>query len=123
MCCVIILNLISGIIPVYAAENAIVLNGPDESVNKLFTVENMFPGDVVSQKYILNISHRKKIDVMFKAKVMEGSEPLSEVLKLKITIDGVNEPLWDGLMKETPDPITYTLPADQKSLTYCLTVY
>ena len=123
ICFIFILNLILGITPVYAVGDTIVLNGPDESANQFFTAENMFPGDAVSQKYILNISHKEDIDVLFKAKVQEGYETLAEVLKLKITIDGVNAPLWDGLMKDTPDPVTYTLPATKQSVTYCLTIY
>ena len=58
----------------------------DESVNKIFTANNMFPGDAVSKKYVLNISHKENIDVMFKAKVQAGFETLAEVLKLKITV-------------------------------------
>ena len=123
VCCIFILSLILSITPVYASGDTIVLNGPDESMSKIFTAENMFPGDAVSQKYVLNISHKENIDIMFKAKVQEGFETLAEVLKLRITIDGINDPLWDGLMKDTPEPVTYTLPASQKSVTYCLTVY
>ena len=123
MCCILILNLVLGLMPVYAAEDTIVLNGPDESVNKIFTAENMFPGDEITKEYVLNISHRENIDIMFSAKVQEGYEILAEVLKLRISTDGADEPLWDGLMKETPDPVTFTLPAGQQSVTYRLTVY
>lgn len=122
ICCILILSLISGMTPTFAAENTIVLNGADESANKIFTAENMFPGDVISQNYVLNISHSENIDIMFKAKVQEGFEKLAEVLKLKVEIPGV-ETLYDGLMKYTPEPVTYTLPAAQQSVTYCLTVY
>ena len=122
-CCIFILNLILCMTPVYAAENAIVLNGPNKSANKIFTVENMFPGDEISQDYVLNISHKKNIDVMFKADVQEGYEILAEVLKLKVTVQGDEDPLYDGLMKDMPDSLTYTLPGRQQSLTYGLTVY
>jgi len=123
ICCILILNLVLGITPVYAVGEPIVLNGPDESANKVFTTENMFPGDEVSQDYILNISHKENIDIMFKAEVQEGYEILAEVLKLKVTIPGVEESLYDGLMKDMPDSVTYTLPDSQKNVTYRLTVY
>ena len=123
MCCIFILNFVLSITPVYAAGSAIVLNGPDESANQIFTVENMFPGDAVSQDYVLNISHKENIDVMFKADIQEGSEPLAEVLKLKVTIQGEETPLYDDLMKNMPDSLTYTLAGNVQNVTYCLTVY
>ncbi len=123
ICYILILSFVLSITTAYAAGETIALNGPDESANKVFTAENMFPGDAVSQKYVLNISHKENIDIMFKAKVQQGFEILAEVLKLKVTIDGIDEPLYDGLMKATPEPVTYTLPASQQSVTYCLTVY
>ena len=123
MCCILILNLILCITPVYAADNSVVLNGPNESANKIFKAENMFPGDIVSQDYILEISHRENIDIMFKAYVQEGYEVLAEVLKMKVTIPATGETLYDGLMKEMPDSLTYTLAANVQTVTYRLSVY
>ena len=118
-----ILNLVLGMAPVYASGDTITLNGPNESINKIFTVENMFPGDKISQYYVLNISHKKNIDIMFNAEVQEGYEILAEVLKVKVAIQSVEEPLYDGLMKDMSHSLTYTLPGNQQSLTYCITVY
>ena len=122
ICCIFILNLILGSASVYAAGDTIVLNGPDKSRTKTFRAENLFPGDAVYKNYVLNIPHKKNIDVMFKAKVREGYAKLPEVLKLKVEIVGGGT-LYDGLMKDTPEPVTYTLPARQQSVTYRLTVY
>ncbi len=123
ICCILILNLILSVVSVYAAGETIALNGPNESANKVFTAENMFPGDEISQDYVLKISHKEDIDIMFKAKVLEGYIELPEVLKLKVAIQGVEEPLYDGLMKDMTDSVTYTLAGSQKSVTYRLTVY
>ena len=122
ICCVFILNLVLSITPVYAAGD-IILNGPDESANKIFTAENMFPGDKIYKDYVLNISHKENIDIMFQAKVQEGYEILAEVLKLTVTIDGIEEPLYDGLMKDMSASCTYTLPSNKQNATYRLTVY
>lgn len=122
ICCIIILNLVLGIIPAYAVGDTIVLKRPDEGVNEAFTAENMFPGDEVSKDYVLNISHKENIDIMFQAKVLEGSEDLAEVLKLKVEVLGVKE-LYNKPIKEMPNSLTYTLPANQPSVTYRITVY
>ncbi len=123
ICCILILNLVLEIMPVYAAGSSIVLNGPNESANKIFSAENMFPGDEISQDYVLNISHKENIDIMFKAEVLANSEKLAEVLKLRVEILGEEEPLYDELMKEMPDSVTYSLPGNRQSVTYRLTVY
>lgn len=135
ICCALILNLVLGITPVYAVGNTIVLNGPDKSEVQAFTVDNMFPGDIISRDYVLNISHEEDIDIFFKAKIREGYEDrsedigdLAEVLKFKVEIPGVRILYNDGqndkeLMKDMPEPVTYTLPASQQSVTYRLTVY
>lgn len=123
ICCIFILNLILSTTPVYAVEDAIILNNPDENANKTFIAENMFPGDKISRDYVLNISHKENIDIMFKADVQEGYEILAEVLKLKVTILGSEDVLYNDLMKDMPDSLTYPLPYNQQSVTYRLTVY
>ncbi len=122
LCLILMLQLVFGIMPAYAAEETITLNGPDESTRKDFTVRDMMPGDAVQKDYVLHISHKKSIDIMFRAEVLAGHEKLAEVLKLKVSVQGQAEPLYDGLMKDMP-VCTYTLPASQKSATYRLTAY
>ncbi len=136
ICCILILNLILSIVPVYAAGETIVLNGPDKSEVQAFTLNNMFPGDKISKDYILNISHEEDIEIFFKAKILEGygdrpgeDGDLAEVLKFKVEIPGVKILYNDGLdnkelMKDMPEWVTYTLPANQPpDVTYRLTVY
>lgn len=127
ICCILILNLVLGITPTFAAGETIVLNGPDESANQFFRAENMFPGDVEYRDYILNISHKKEdikdSNIMFKVNVLEDSEDLAEVLKLKVEILGEKEPLYNGLMKDMNTACTYTLSGNQPSVTYRLTVF
>lgn len=122
ICCILILNLVLSITPVYAAGDTIILNGPDESANRVFTAENMLPGDAFSRDYVLNISHKEDIDIIFKVDFHEGSETLAEVLKLKVEIPGVKT-LYNKPMKDMPESLTYTLPGNQPSVTYRLTVY
>ncbi len=120
--CILILHLVFGMAPVYAAKDTVILNGPNESANKIFTAENMFPGDKISREYVLNLSHKEDIDIIFEVDVHEGYAALAEVLKLKVEIPGEEAPLYDNLMKDMPDT-TYTLPARRQNVTYCLTVY
>ena len=122
ICLILMLNLIFGTTPVYAAGDVIVLNGPDESANKVFTSENMFPSDEIYKDYVLNISHKENIDIMFRAEVQNGYEILAEVLKLRVEIPGVTT-LYDGLMKDMPTSCTYTLSGREQKVTYRLTVY
>ncbi len=120
MCCVLILNLILSIAPVYAAGETIDLNDPDKSEFQAFSLNNMFPGDAEYKDYKLNISHKNNIDVTFNVHFREESAKLTEVLKLKVEIDGVEK--YNGLMKALGQ-LTYTLPAGQRSMIYRLTVY
>ena len=120
ICCILILNLILSITPVYAAGETIVLNDPDKSEFKAFTLNNMFPGDKEFKDYELSISHKKNIDVTFNVHLREETAKLAEVLKLKVEIDGVEK--YSDLMKDLGQ-LTYTLPANQKSVKYRLTVY
>ncbi len=122
ICCILILQLVLGITPVYAAAETISISSPDKSENQVFKVNNMFPGDSISQNYVLDIEHEENINLMFEAKVHEGYV-LSEVLKMKVEVVGEEEALYDGLMTGLRSPCTYSLPADEQRVIYCLTVY
>lgn len=120
ICCILILNLLVSSMPVFAAGETIDLNDPDKSEFQAFTLNNMFPGDAEYKDYKLNISHKNNIDVVFNVHFREESARLTEVLKLKVEIDGVEK--YNGLMKDLGQ-LTHTLPAGQRSMIYRLTVY
>lgn len=89
-----------------------------------FHVENMFPGDRSNKSYRLEVSYKGSVTVYFHADIRKGYEKLAEVLKCKVSVDG--SPLYDGLMKDMPQSISYTLPQSSGTtadLDYDISVY
>lgn len=90
-----------------------------------FQVNNLFPGDSVKKTYSLEASYKGSVTVHFHADIRSGYEKLAEVLKCKVSIQG-GEVLYDGLMKEMPERLSYALPQSSGSTErfwYDVTVY
>lgn len=97
--------------------------GQDED-SEPFHVGNMFPGDSEAKAYRLEVSYEGSPTVYFHADIRSGYEKLAEVLKCRVSLDG--EQLYDGLMRDMPQSIPYTLPESSgttETLTYDITVY
>ena len=94
--------------------------------NTPFNVENMFPGDSETKYFRVQVSYCDKVTVHYKAAVREGYEKLAEVLKVRVKMLTTGETMYDGLMKDMPDSVTYKL-ASAKSTTdelyYEITAY
>ena len=89
-----------------------------------FQVVNMFPGDTESKQYHLEVSYKGSVTVHFRADVRAGYEKLAEVLKCKVSLNGVQ--LYDGLMRDMPESLSRALPRSRgttASLDYDITVY
>ena len=97
---------------------------PEE--NTPFTVGNMFPGDAEIKYFCVRVSYHDKITVHYKATVRPGYEKLAEVLKVRVKLLSTGEMLYDGLMRDMPESLTYKL-ASKKSTTgelyYEITAY
>lgn len=94
--------------------------------NVTFQVGNMFPGDVITKYYRVNVSYHDKITVHYKAAVRSGYEKLAEVLKVRVKLLTTGETLYDGLMGEMPRSVTHKLSAAQSTtdeLYYEITAY
>ncbi len=99
-------------IPVYATGDTAVslnLNSKANINNVSFEVENMFPGDSVSNKYDVQVSFRDAVTVRFRAEVRKGYEKLAEVLKCRVVLFETGKVLYDGLMKDMPDSVDHTM--------------
>ncbi len=94
--------------------------------NTPFNVGNMFPGDSETKYFRVQVSYHDKVTVHYKAAVREDYEKLAEVLKIKVKLLTTGETMYDGLMKDMPDSVTYKL-ASAKSTTdelyYEITAY
>jgi len=92
-------------------ENRITLtiykNHPEES--SPFHADNMFPGDKESKTYLLAVSYRGTVTVHFQAEVREGYEKLAEVMNCRVVLKNTGETLYDGLMRDMPEIMTYEL--------------
>jgi len=105
---------------------AIELYNKQPEDNTPFNVGNMFPGDSETKYFRVQVSYRDKVTVHYKAAVREGYEKLAEVLKVKVKLLTTGEIMYDGLMRDMPDSVTYKL-ASAKSTTdelyYEITAY
>ena len=90
-----------------------------------FHVSNMFPGDAETKSYYLEVSYKGNLTIHFRADVRNGYEKLAEVLNCRVSLrDGTQ--LYNGLMKDMPDSIQYTLPYSSgttETVIYDITAY
>lgn len=77
--------------------------------NTAFAVGNMFPGDNETKYFRVRVSYHDKITVYYKAAVRHGYEKLAEVLKVRVKLLSTGETLYDGLMRDMPESLTYSL--------------
>ncbi len=97
---------------------------PEE--NTPFAVENMFPGDSNTKYYRVQVSYKDKVTVHYKATVRPGYEKLSEVMMVRIKLLSTGETLYNGLMRDMPESITYELTSAESTtdeLYYEITAY
>ncbi len=105
---------------------AIALYNKQPQDNTAFTVDNMFPGDSETKYYGLQVSYHDKVTVHFGAEIRNGYEKLAEVMKVKITLLGIDEVMYDGLMKDMPQSLTYTMTSAESTtdeIYYEITAY
>ena len=97
---------------------------PEE--NTAFAVGNMFPGDSETKYFRVRVSYHDKITVHYKATVRHGYEKLAEVLKVRVKLLSTGETMYDGLMQDMPESLTYTLSSPSTAtdeLYYEITAY
>ena len=84
-----------------------------------FAVSNMFPGDALYKEYLVQVRHRGIVTVHFTANVHPSADPvnerLEEVLMCKVEANG--ELLYEGLMRDIPDSLTYETPYSKRAAT------
>ena len=80
---------------------------PEE--NTPFAVGNMFPGDANTKYFRVRVSYHDTITVHYKATVRPGYEKLAEVLKVRVNLLSTGETMYDGLMRDMPESLTYKL--------------
>lgn len=91
-----------------------------------FQVSNMFPGDIETRYYCIEVSYKGDITLRYHANIRQGYEKLAEVLKVKISLPETNELLYDGLMKDMPEALNhplYTNTSTQSKIYYEITTY
>lgn len=99
-------------------------NRPEE--NTPFKAGNLFPGDSETKYYRVRVSYHDIITVHYTAAVRPGYEKLSEVLKVRVKLLSTGETMYEGLMRDMPESLTYNL-ASKESVTdelyYEITAY
>ena len=97
---------------------------PEE--NTAFQAGNMFPGDVETKFFRVQVSYHDKVTVHFKATVRAGYEKLAEVLQVRVKLLTTGETLYDGLMRDMPASVTHKLASANSTtdeLYYEITAY
>lgn len=111
----------------YAAENDnsnLSLYSTKAEDNTPFQASNMFPGDNITKNFRLKVSHNGTVTVRYHADIRSGYEKLAQVLKIKIELQ--NKLLYDGIMRDMPEAVTCSLPAQSNitdELEYKITAY
>lgn len=85
--------------------------------NTAFAANNMFPGDCEKQYYCVQIAYQNQVTVHFNAGVRAGYEKLAEVMKVKVTLLSTGEVMYDGLMRDMPDSVTWELSSNTPAST------
>ena len=94
--------------------------------NAPFKAGNMFPGDSKTKYFRVRVSYHDKITVHYNADIRPGYEKLAEVLKVRVKLLSTGETMYEGLMRDMPESLTYNL-ASKESVTdelyYEITAY
>ncbi len=86
----------------------------------------MFPGDTETKWYCVKISHSGDVIVRYRAEVRPGYEKLAEVLRCRVVLLTTGEMLYDGLMRDMPESLNYSVETDkttESELYYEITAY
>lgn len=97
---------------------------PEE--NAPFKAGNMFPGDSETKYFRVRVSYHDKVTVHYKATVRSGYEKLAEVLKVRVKLLSSGETMYEGLMRDMPESLTYNLASKETvtdELYYEITAY
>ncbi len=89
-------------------ELALALNSSNPEENQSFSVDNMFPGDSVTQKYRIDISYNEKVSVLFTAEPHSGSE-LAAAMNIRLVYDLTGEVLYEGLIADMGESVKHEL--------------
>lgn len=113
--------------PLKYAGLGLFLHANQATDNTPFAVPNMFPSDVETRYYCVQVCYRQTVTVRYHADIRPGYEKLAEVLKTRITLLTTGEVLYDGLMRDMPDSLNHTLTTkkdvDTQELFYQIDVY
>mgnify|MGYP004495443911 CR=1 FL=1 len=94
--------------------------------NAPFKAGNMFPGDSETKYFRVRVSYHDKVTVHYKATVRSGYEKLAEVLKVRVKLLSSGETMYEGLMRDMPESLTYNLASKETvtdELYYEITAY
>lgn len=118
-------NAAGSTVSIVRTATALYLDKSNPGINAPFQASNMFPGDNVIKNYRIRVYHRGNVVLRFHAAVRPGYEKLAEVMKCKVRLN-TGETLYDGLMRDMPSSVPYTVTASQSTASdiyYEITAY
>ncbi len=66
------------------------------SDNQAFNVLNMFPGDVETRYYCVEVNHSIFTTLYFGAVITQETENISEIMRIRVSLYGTDKVLYDG---------------------------
>ncbi|MBP3907598.1 MAG: hypothetical protein J6D33_01555 [Turicibacter sp.] len=107
-------------------ETNIYLHNKNANDNVSFQVHNMLPGDKETKYFNIELSYKDTVTVHFKPDTHPIGSKLAEVLRCKIVLIPTGETIYDGLMKDISESVSYTLTSQGSTtdeLNYQITAY
>lgn len=96
------------------------LSAKKPKYNVPFQSLNLFPGDSETKYYSVKFTYKNTITIRFRADIHPGSEKLAEVLKCKVVLLSTGQVMYDGLMRDMPKSLNYTLTSPKKTTSEAL---
>lgn len=119
-------NTAGSTVSIVRTATALYLDKSNPDINAPFQATNMFPGDNEIKNYCIRVYHRGNVVLRFHAAVRPGYEKLAEVMKCKVVLLNTGETLYDGLMRDMPSSVPYTVTTSQSTASdiyYEITAY
>lgn len=89
-------------------------------VNQPFRVNNMLPGDKVTQYFCVKASHEKDITLFFECRITEQTKALADVLHIKVTHLETGKVLCDDVLSQVDGKaVSEKIAADQSKESIC----
>ena len=105
-----------------SGDTQVITLGDETAKGKPFSLPNLFPGDRITQEYVLKVEDRV-LAVTMGGELTDKVGQLSDVLKMEIKREGESETLYDGLVKNAPEGLRLPVNKGDSKIVLQITIY